>query len=146
MIFLLLTGLRFGKTRKLKWSHVDFENKLLIVPRELTNSDREHRLPLSDFLAELLKKRYLHRKYSEWGFQSSRLKDKHLGGGVGIVRRVRAKSGILFTFHDLRRTFLTMGVSSDANLISMCVKGATDMLPTVRANHAYCQMHAEKTQ
>ena len=36
MISLLLTGMRFGETRKLKWSHVDFENKILTVPRELT--------------------------------------------------------------------------------------------------------------
>jgi integrase len=113
MIFLLLTGMRFGETRKLKWSHVDFENRILIVPRELTKSDREHRLPLSDFLVELLRKRCLYRKNSEWVFQSSRLKDKHLSGGVGIVRRVRAKSGIHFTFHDLRRTFLTMGEKLD---------------------------------
>jgi integrase len=113
MIFLLLTGMRFGETRKLKWVHVDFENKILIVPRELTKSDREHRLPLSDFLVELLKKRCIYRKNSEWVFQSSRLKEKHLSGGVGIVRRVRAKSGVVFTFHDLRRTFLTMGEKLD---------------------------------
>ena len=113
MIFLLLTGMRFGETRKLKWCHVDFENKILVVPRELTKSDREHRLPLSDFLVALLKKRYIYRKHPEWVFQSCRLKDKHLSGGVGIVRRVRAKSGILFTFHDLRRTFLTMGEKLD---------------------------------
>jgi integrase len=107
--FLLLTGMRFGETTKLKWSHVDFENKILIVPRELTKSDREHRLPLSDFLVALLKKRYLFRNQSEWVFQSTRLKNRHLSGGAYIIRRVRAKSGVHFTFHDLRRTFLTMG-------------------------------------
>jgi len=36
MLFVLLTGMRFGETRKLKWSYVDFENKILTVPRELT--------------------------------------------------------------------------------------------------------------
>jgi integrase len=113
MVFLLLTGMRFGETRKLKWSHVDFANKILIVPRELTKSDREHRLPLSDFLIALLKKRYTYRKHPEWIFQSSRLRDKHLSESVGIVRRVRAKSGISFTLHDLRRTFLTMGEKLD---------------------------------
>jgi integrase len=89
-----------------------FENKILIVPRELTKSDREHRLPLSDFLVALLKKRYIYKKHSEWVFQSSRLKDKHLGGGVGIVRRVRAKSGIHFTFHDLRRNHVYRIITS----------------------------------
>ncbi|MBL0186831.1 MAG: integrase family protein [Candidatus Obscuribacter sp.] len=113
LLFLLLTGMRFGETRKLKWCHVDFENKILIVPRELTKSDREHRLPLSDFLASMLKKRYIYRQQSEWVFQSCRLREKHLSEGVGIVRKVRAKSGIHFTFHDLRRTFLTMGEKLD---------------------------------
>jgi hypothetical protein len=42
-----------------------------------------------------------------------RLKDKHPSRGVGVVRRVRAQSGILFTFHDPRRTFLTMGEKLD---------------------------------
>lgn len=113
MIFLLFTGMRFGETRKLKWCHIDFENKILVVPRELTKSDREHRLPLSDFLVALLKKRYIYRKNSDWVFQSTRLRNKHLSGGIAIVSRVRAKSGISFTFHDLRRTFLTMGEKLD---------------------------------
>ena len=113
MLFLLLTGMRFGETSKLKWSYVDFENQILVVPREITKSDREHRLPLSEFLVALLKRRYVYRRHSEWVFQSCRLKNKHLSGGVGIVKRVRAKSGIMFTFHDLRRTFLTMGEKLD---------------------------------
>jgi integrase len=119
MIFLLLTGMRFGETRKLKWSYVDFENKILTVPRELTKSDREHRLPLTDFLVALLKKRYIYRKHSEWVFQSIRLKDKPLSGGVGILRKVRTKSGISFTFHDLRRTFLTMAEKLDVPLYAL---------------------------
>lgn len=112
-IFLLLTGMRFGETRKLKWCHVDFENKMLTVPRELTKSDREHQLPLSNFLVELLKKRCAYKKQSDWIFQSSRLRDKPISAGTGILRRVRVKSGIQFTFHDLRRTFLTMGEKLD---------------------------------
>lgn len=109
LLFLLLTGMRSGETRQLKWNYVDFTNKILIVPRELTKSDREHRLPLSDFLVALLKRRYAYRTNSEWVFQSSRKSNQPIGRGTGIVRSVRAKSGVKFTFHDLRRTFLTMG-------------------------------------
>ncbi|CAN5207239.1 hypothetical protein BH10CYA1_BH10CYA1_59220 [soil metagenome] len=36
LLFLLFTGMRFGETRKLKWCHVDFENKILTVLREIT--------------------------------------------------------------------------------------------------------------
>jgi len=102
-IFLLLTGMRFGETRKLKWNHVDFENSVLIVPRELTKSDREHCLPLSDFLLELLRRRRIFSKASDWIFQSTRLSNQPISGGTGILRKVRAESGIRFTFHDLRR-------------------------------------------
>jgi integrase len=113
MIFLLLTGMRVGETKRLQWSYIDFENKILTVPRELTKSDREHRLPLSDFLLALLKKRRVYRKTSIWVFQSTRDHNKHLSGHTGIVRRVNLISGIKFACHDLRRTFLTMGEKLD---------------------------------
>jgi len=113
MVFLLFTGLRFGESRRLKWCDVDFENKILIVPRELTKSDREHRLPLSDFLVELLRKRFVYRNNSEWVFQSPRLKNKPLSESPAGLNRVRAKCGVNFKLHDLRRTFLTMGEKLD---------------------------------
>ncbi len=109
LIVLLLTGLRVGEAKRLTWSQVDFENGILIIPREQTKSDREHRLPLSDFLVALLKKRYLYGKNSQWVFQSSKHKNKPLGGGVGMLRRLRAKSQIHFSFHSLRRTFMSTG-------------------------------------
>ncbi|MBX9671580.1 MAG: tyrosine-type recombinase/integrase [Candidatus Obscuribacterales bacterium] len=59
MLFLLLTGMRVGETKRLNWSYVDFENKILTVPREQTKSDREHQLPLTEFLVALLKKRHV---------------------------------------------------------------------------------------
>jgi integrase len=98
-----------GEAKRLTWSQVDFENGILIIPREQTKSDREHRLPLSDFLVALLKKRYLYGKNSQWVFQSSKHKNKPLGGGVGMLRRLRAKSQIHFSFHSLRRTFMSTG-------------------------------------
>lgn len=113
MLFLLLSGMRFGECRKLQWCHVDFKNKILVVPRELTKSDREHSLPLSDFMVDLLRKRYIAREQSDWIFQSIRLKNRPISASAGMVGRVRAKSGIVFTFHDLRRTFLTMGEKLD---------------------------------
>lgn len=113
MIFLLLTGMRFGESRKLEWTHVDFQEKILNVPREITKSDREHRLPLSEFLVDLLKKRFVYRKNSQWVFPSIRLRGKPISQGSGMVHKVRAKSGIFFTLHDLRRSFLTMGERLD---------------------------------
>jgi len=89
------------------------EERVLTVPRELTKSDREHCLPLSDFLLELLKRRRIFNGTSDWIFQSTRLNNRPISSGTGILHKVRAKSGIRFTFHDLRRTFLTMGEKLD---------------------------------
>lgn len=108
LIFLLFSGMRFGESRNLKWSYVDFKEKLLTVPREITKSDREHQLPLSDFLVNLLKKRRLMHPGSEWIFESTKSKYHHISQGIGIIKYVRKRSGVFFTVHDLRRTFLTM--------------------------------------
>lgn len=113
MLFLLLSGMRVGETQQLQWSYVDFKTQVLIVPREITKADREHRLPLSEFLVTLLKRRHTFRGNSEWIFQSDRNGRKHICGTAAIVRRVRAISGVDFSCHDLRRTFLTMGEKLD---------------------------------
>ncbi|QQR58770.1 MAG: tyrosine-type recombinase/integrase [Candidatus Melainabacteria bacterium] len=109
LVFLLFSGMRFGETRRLKWSYIDFKGKLLTVPREVTKSDRELELPLSNFLVDLLNKRRLMQSNSEWVFQSTKSTNQHISQGIGIIREVRRRSGIYFTVHDLRRTFLTMG-------------------------------------
>jgi integrase len=119
LIFLLLTGMRFGESRKLRWEHVDFSNKKLVVPRELTKSDRDLHLPLSEFLFAMLKRRFAYRNQSDWVFPSTRLRNKPISGGAYMVRRVRARSGIHFTFHDLRRTFLTMGEKLDVPVYAL---------------------------
>lgn len=113
LVFLLFTGMRVNETRNLKWCHVNFGEKILTVPRELTKSDREHCLPLSEFLIDLLRKRYVYRNNSEWIFPSPRTTKRPLSLSHGFLRRVRAKSGINFKLHDLRRTFLTMGEKLD---------------------------------
>ncbi len=113
LIFILFTGMRFGETRQLKWSYVDFKEKLITVPRELTKTDRQHLLPLSDFLVDLLQKRHLVYGHSEWVFQSATLKNMPLSQSAGIVCSVRASTGIHFTVHDLRRTFSTMGAKKN---------------------------------
>jgi integrase len=109
LLFLLLTSLRHSETRNLQWSHIEFENKLLVLPRELTKSDREHTLPLSEFLLELLKRRHLFRRNSLYVFPSKRLMNKPFSAGSHITRKVSALCGAKFSFHDLRRTFITMG-------------------------------------
>ena len=106
---LLFTGLRRNEASQLTWGNVDFLEKTLIV--EDTKNHQDHILPLSDFLFDLL----LRRKYeavNEYVFPGA--------NGIGYVieprkqmNKVIEESGVSFTLHDLRRTFITIAESLD---------------------------------
>lgn len=103
---LLLTGLRRSEGMNLQWSDVDF------VDRTLTINDTKNRepliLPLSDHLHALLKRR-------EGLHESSYVFPGSTGKEIIEPRKQIAKviewSGVSFTLHDLRRTFITIAES-----------------------------------
>lgn len=106
VLLLLFTGLRRSEGMNLQWSDVDF------VDRTLTITDTKNRepliLPLSDYLYDLLKRREnLHD--SSYVFPGS------TGGKIIEPRKQLFKvtewSGVAFTLHDLRRTFITIAES-----------------------------------
>jgi integrase len=103
---LLFTGLRRSEGMNLQWSDVDF------VDRTLTINDTKNRepliLPLSDYLHDLLKRR-------EGLHDSSYVFPGSTGGKIVEPRKQLFKvtewSGVTFTLHDLRRTFITIAES-----------------------------------
>jgi integrase len=106
LMLLLFTGLRRSEGMNLQWSDVDF------AERTLTIQDTKNRepliLPLSDFLFELLKRR-------EGQHRSGYVFPGSSGGRIVEPRKQLFKviewSGVSFTLHDLRRTFITIGES-----------------------------------
>jgi integrase len=54
LVFLILTAARTNEALGARWSEIDFENRLWIVPAERMKADREHRQPLSDAAIDLL--------------------------------------------------------------------------------------------
>jgi len=109
LLLVLFTGLRKEEAVSMIWENVDLRAKTLKVTD--TKNHLDHTLPLSDYLYDLLQ----HRKanaVNEYVFQRA--------GGVGYIveqRKQMAKvikeSGISFTIHDLRRTFMTIAESLD---------------------------------
>jgi len=111
ILLLLFSGLRRQEAAKLEWENVDFKEK------SLTITDTKNRapltLPLSDYLSDMLERRY------------KECTDGHIyvfpgsgeGGYLVDPRRQMAKitkiSGVSFTLHDLRRTFITIAESLD---------------------------------
>lgn len=106
---LLFTGLRRSEASRLKWSEVDFLDKTVTILE--TKNHLVHVLPLSAPLLALLKTRHEERtspfvfpSRSEWGY---------LVEPKSAIARVGELSGVEFSLHDLRRTFITIAESLD---------------------------------
>ncbi len=107
--FLLLTGLRRTEAAKLAWELVDFSDRSFIIVD--TKNHRVHALPLSDYLFTMLKKRFAKRE-NAFVFQGQTDKG-YLLEPRAAIEKVVYLSGITFTPHDLRRTFITVAESLD---------------------------------
>jgi integrase len=106
LLFLLFTGLRRTEAATLKWEDVDLEGKVLTIRSEVAKNHHEHRLPLTEFLLALLTQRRGKTQDSEFVFPG-RGNKKHMVDSDHVYHGMVEKSGIQFTPHDLRRTFLT---------------------------------------
>ncbi|MCC5855139.1 MAG: site-specific integrase [Idiomarina sp.] len=97
-MLLLLHGTRIGETRQIKWRHIDWGAKRLTLPADITKTGREHRIPLTDFAATLLKKRAQSVK-GEYVFPGERGPLKR----QDATRLIRTLSQGHWSAHDLRK-------------------------------------------
>lgn len=109
LLLCLFTGLRRTEAAQLKWEHVDFKAKTLSIPD--TKNWEPLTLPLSDFLYDLLLKRK--KGDSEEFVFPGEGATGHIVEPRKQMRKVIAGSGVQFTVHDLRRTFVTIAESLD---------------------------------
>lgn len=109
LILIILTGLRRREAATLKWTDIDLNAKTLTISK--TKNNETHTLPLSDYLYDLLESRK-QRCTTNFVFPGS--------GAAGHIIEPRKQmayvtkvSGVHFTVHDLRRTFITIAESLD---------------------------------
>ncbi len=138
LVLLLLTGLRRQEAAKLTWEQVDLDGKVLVVT-DTKNRDR-HELPLSDHLAALLSRR-LESASSEFVFPGPS------GQGPLVeprnhIQKVIERSGVEFTIHDLRRTFLTVAESLDIS--AYAVKRLANHRAGSDVTQGYIRMDVER--
>lgn len=115
LILCLFTGLRRTEAAKLKWKDINFEQRSLRIPEENAKSDREHGLPLSDFVLNLLKERHrtmVRRLGNDYVFPA-RDGDGYLSEPKWSISKVIGASGVKFSCHTLRRTFETTAEQLD---------------------------------
>lgn len=106
----LFTGMRRGELLRLRWENVDLTARTLHLPT--TKNGDPLNLPLSVFLADMLTERRKRAGASPWVFPGPG-KLGHLMEVKKFLDRVEAGSGVSFTLHDLRRTFITIAESLD---------------------------------
>ena len=112
---LILTGLRRQEAATLRWDQIDIAAKTLTVLD--TKNHESHTLPLSNYLYELLLSRSL-RKTNDYVFPGT--------GAAGYIIEPRKQmvhvtkaSGVHFTVHDLRRTFITIAEGLDISAYAL---------------------------
>jgi len=97
----------------LLWSEVNFDDKVIFISKERMKSDRDHQIPMSKQVFDLLKQAETHRENSEYVFPSPR------GGGhistrsiLLRMRRAGIKPNELTThgFRSMASTILNEGV------------------------------------
>jgi integrase len=104
LLLLLFTGLRRREASTLRWRDVDFAGHALTVSQ--TKSHRPHTLPFGPFVHSLLTRR-LGAQQNEFVFPGWR-GIGHLIEPKRQIKQVVDGSGVPFSAHDLRRTFLTI--------------------------------------
>lgn len=105
------TGLRKTEAASLKWSSIDFANRVIRLPASVTKSGRKLDLPMSTFVFDLLVAR-----------RAVGIENEHVfpgGGALGYyydpshaLAEVANKCGIRVSVHDLRRGYITVAASS----------------------------------
>ena len=110
LLIALFTGMRRSEIARLRWEFIDLEGRTLTVPTTKNGDPLE--LPLSDFLFELLLARRDDDPEGEWVFPG-RGATGHIVETKKFHARVTEASGIRFTLHCLRRSFVTIAESLD---------------------------------
>jgi len=108
MLLILFTGLRRNEAAGLRWGDVDLQHNALTITE--TKNSHPHTLPLTSFLVELFRHRKAATEDDPFVFPGKG-KSGHLVEPKKAVARIREKTGIYFTVHDLRRTFITIAES-----------------------------------
>ncbi|MBI2809989.1 MAG: integrase family protein [Candidatus Melainabacteria bacterium] len=113
LLICLFTGLRRNEAARLTWNDVDLTSEMLVLKGDATKNHQDHRLPLSDFLVALLKSRRAKCVDNELYVFPGRNAGSPLIESKFSVAKVCKLSGVKFTVHDLRRTFLTIAEGLD---------------------------------
>lgn len=102
--FCLFTGARKGEAAAMRWEDINFRAKRFTI-RDPKNREPIE-LPLPTYLSSRLEK-HMGRKQSGWVFPKPYGKPGHIDVPSKTLAHIRKESGVDFSLHDLRRTFIS---------------------------------------
>lgn len=113
----LLTGQRGGEVRQMRWQDIDLAAAWWTIPAAISKNGLSHRVPLSGPAHRiLLRLRESARPDCDWVF--TRSGKKPIGTLDNLSLRIRERSGVAHTMHDLRRTVSShmaqLGISEES--------------------------------
>ena len=117
LLLLIFTGLRREEGLALQWRDVDFNAKTFTIPDP--KNRQSHTLPLSDFLFDLLKRRSNQNTEKSAFVFTGRGVNGYMDDPNKQMKLVVEASGVTFTPHDLRRTFITVAESLDISAYAL---------------------------
>lgn len=131
---LLFTGQRKTNVLEMKWSQVDLDNGIWRIPR--TKNGQPHAVPLIGATVEILRRRSLRRRTSDWVFPGAKPGDRFRqtqASWASILRR----SGLQdLRIHDLRHTHASWQAMTGTDLpIIMRTLAHRDVKSTMRYLH-----------
>ena len=117
LLLLIFTGLRREEGLALQWRDIDFKARTLTIPDP--KNRQAHTLPLTEFLFDLLKKRYTNNLTGNSFVFAGRGIKGYMDDPNKQMKLVIEASGVIFTPHDLRRTFITIAESLDISAYAL---------------------------
>jgi len=119
---LILTGQRRDEIGDLRWSEIDFQRGLIVLPPERTKNKRLHELPLSNAARAIIERQRCRKNKDnsprdfifgrdQGGFSGWSVAKRRLGEHLLAAHREidpKAKPMLEWRLHDLRRTAATM--------------------------------------
>ena len=119
--FLILTAARSGEVLGARWSEIDFEGKVWIIPPSRMKAAREHRVPLSGRSLEILE-RLAEAKSSDFVFAGQRAEKPLSNMAFAMLLRRMGLGDV--TVHGMRSCFRTWAAEATTfprELIEQCL-------------------------
>lgn len=103
-VLMLLHGTRIGETKLIRWDHIDWGDRVLILPAENTKTFELHHIPLTDTAVAILKRYRAAQEYE--GYKGVYLFPNGRGRNISDSKAseyIRDISGQEWSAHDLRK-------------------------------------------